>query len=254
MQVPDLDNIIHPENQFHLLKIHSLCDSSPIVHDRCRGTPTMSTILSSSLKGASYLIFVQVFSRAITFVVNQLLLRLLSPELLGISAQLELYSITVLFFARESIRVACQRQTGSPQAAVNVACLAVVVGAPLAALLAALYSSVQASGVAYFSQALVLYAVACVIELLAEPAFVASQLSLNFGVKASAETLATVSRCFGTCAVALWANRTGDNLGALPFAAGQLAYAVVLLAVFAVRATPLVSSGAYSLLPRRIEK
>ena len=218
------------------------------------GTANMSTILSTSLKGASYLIFVQIFSRAITFVVNQLLLRLLSPELLGISAQLELYSITVLYFARESIRVACQRQTSNPQAVVNVAHLAVAFGAPLAALLASLYSSVEGSGVPYFAEALRLYAVACVIELLAEPAFVASQRSLNFSVRASAETLATVSRCFGTCGVALWANRTGGSLGALPFAIGQLAYAVVLLAVYAVQATPIASSAAYSLLPRRIKE
>jgi hypothetical protein len=218
------------------------------------GTANMSTILSTSLKGASYLIFVQIFSRAITFVVNQLLLRLLSPELLGISAQLELYSITVLYFARESIRVACQRQTSNPQAVVNVAHLAVAFGAPLAALLASLYSRVEESGVPYFAEALRLYAVACVIELLAEPAFVASQRSLNFSVRASAETLATVSRCFGTCGVALWANRTGGSLGALPFAIGQLAYAVVLLAVYAVQATPIASSAAYSLLPRRIKE
>jgi hypothetical protein len=214
----------------------------------------MSTVLSTSLKGASYLISVQVFSRAITFVVNQLLLRLLSPELLGISAQLELYSITVLYFARESIRVACQRQASNPQAVVNVACLAVIFGAPLAVLLASIYSSVEGYGVAYFSDALKLYAVACVIELFAEPAFVTSQRNLQSSVRASAEMLATISRCFGTCAVAVWANRNGASLGALPFAVGQLSYAVTLLAVYAVQTAPLASSAAYSLFPRRIEK
>jgi oligosaccharide translocation protein RFT1 len=214
----------------------------------------MSTILSTSLKGASYLIFVQVFTRAITFVVNQLLLRLLSPELLGISAQLELYSITVLYFSRESIRVACQRQTSNPQAVVNVAYLTVVFGIPLSVLLASLYSSVQGYGVAYFSEALALYTAACVIELFAEPAFVTSQQGLHFSVRASAETLATVSRCFSTCAAALWANRSGASLGALPFALGQLSYSLVLLAVYAVQVAPLASSAAYSLLPRRIIK
>jgi hypothetical protein len=213
----------------------------------------MSTILSSSLKGASYLILVQVFSRAITFVVNQLLLRLLSPELLGISAQLELYSITVLYFARESIRVACQRRAGDSQAVVNVAYLAVLFGAPLAALLASLYSRVEGYGIEYFSEALVLYAVACVIELFAEPAFVASQQSMQISVRATAEMLATISRCFGTCAVAVWANRSGSSIGALPFAVGQLAYALVLVAVYAVQATPLATAASYSLWPRRMK-
>src|SRR3954470_10544401 len=76
-----------------------------------RETHLMSTsALSASAKGATFLILLQVLSRAFTFIVNQVLLRYLSPELLGLSTQLELYSISVLFFSREHIRVAVQRQ------------------------------------------------------------------------------------------------------------------------------------------------
>ncbi|KAL3424362.1 oligosaccharide translocation protein rft1 [Phlyctema vagabunda] len=71
--------------------------------------PVLSS--SSSVQGASLLIALQFGSRALTFIVNQVLLRFLSPELLGIATQLEVYSISVLFFARESLRVALQRQT-----------------------------------------------------------------------------------------------------------------------------------------------
>jgi hypothetical protein len=214
----------------------------------------MSTLLTRSVKGASYLILSQIFSRAVTFVVNQFLLRLLSPELLGISAQLELYSITVLYFSRESIRIACQRQASNPQAVVNEAYLAVIFGIPLSLFLASLYSSVGVYGVAYFPEALKLYSLGCIIELFAEPAFVTSQQSLHTSIRASAETLATVSRCFVTCAAAVWANRSGASLGALPFALGQLAYSLILLAVYSLQVTPLASSGAYSLLPRRVIK
>ncbi|KAH0538484.1 hypothetical protein FGG08_004933 [Glutinoglossum americanum] len=70
-----------------------------------------STLLSTSAQGATFLILLQILSRLLTFGVNQLLLRYLSPELLGISTQLELYLISVLYFSRESIRVALQRQT-----------------------------------------------------------------------------------------------------------------------------------------------
>lgn len=62
------------------------------------------------VRGASLLILLQVVSRAITFIANQVLLRFLTAQLLGISTQLEVYYLSVLFFARESLRVAIQRQ------------------------------------------------------------------------------------------------------------------------------------------------
>ncbi|RYP61154.1 hypothetical protein DL769_007836 [Monosporascus sp. CRB-8-3] len=67
----------------------------------------------SAIRGASLLIVLQVASRAVTFVANQLLLRFLTAQLLGVSTQLEVYYLSVLFFARESLRVAIQRQGSS---------------------------------------------------------------------------------------------------------------------------------------------
>ena len=64
----------------------------------------------SMLKGASLLIVLQLLSRLLTFFANQLLLRYMTAPLLGISAQFEVYYLSVLFFARESLRVAIQRQ------------------------------------------------------------------------------------------------------------------------------------------------
>ncbi|KAI9859047.1 MAG: Oligosaccharide translocation protein rft1 [Trichoglossum hirsutum] len=79
---------------------------------KCDESPERS-LLSTSAQGATFLILLQIGSRALTFGVNQLLLRYLSPEHLGISTQLELYLISVLYFARESLRVALQRQAWS---------------------------------------------------------------------------------------------------------------------------------------------
>ncbi|KAL1845230.1 hypothetical protein VTK73DRAFT_835 [Phialemonium thermophilum] len=71
-----------------------------------------SSTSGQAVRGASLLILLQVASRAVTFVANQLLLRFLTARTLGVSAQLEAYYLTVLFFARESLRVAIQRQAG----------------------------------------------------------------------------------------------------------------------------------------------
>lgn len=210
------------------------------------------SILSASAKGATFLILLQVGSRALTFAVNQILLRFLSPELLGVSAQLELYSISVLYFARESLRVALQRQAHGVQTVVNLSYLAIVLGVPLIYALAILWLQTEIPPVPYFVDALSLYCFATFIELLTEPAFVAVQHGMLYKVRASAETAATILRCLGTCGSAIWASRTGMDIGVLPFAIGQLAYALALLVVYAIRMWPVSVKEQFSLWPRRM--
>ena len=205
---------------------------------------TQTSLLGSSARGASYLILVQIVSRGLTFVVNQVLLRFLSPELLGAASQLELFAVSVLYFARESLRVALQRsQPGdhgsSPesadQAVANLAYVAVVLGQPLAAFFAWLYlrtADPAALHLSYTRESLLVYALACSVELLAEPAFAVAQRRLLYGLRARAETAATITRCLLTCGIAAWASTRGLDLGTLPFAAGQMAFALALNAVY----------------------
>lgn len=209
-------------------------------------------MLSASAKGATFLILLQVGSRALTFAVNQVLLRFLSPELLGVSAQLELFSISVLYFARESLRVALQRQAHGTQAVVNLSYLAVFFGIPLIYGLALLWLSSDIPAVPYFVDALSLYCLATFVELLTEPAFSAVQQKLLYKIRASAESAATLLRCFGTCGSAILANRYGVDIGVLPFAVGQLAYALALLAVYTYKMWPVTRIARFSLLPKQI--
>ncbi|KAI4139309.1 MAG: hypothetical protein L6R39_006356, partial [Caloplaca ligustica] len=244
--------------------------------------PTSSSILTKSTKGASYLILVQIASRALTFVVNQTLLRFLSPELLGISAQLELYSISVLFFARESLRVALQRQNDEDpaeptqaenikprksnppynkqnrkiQEVVNISYIAIALGLPLALMFAALYirnADQLVLETPAINASVKLYGLATILELLSEPCFAVGQQQMLFGTRALAETLATFTRCLLTCGTAAWASETEAALGALPFAVGQCGYAVVLNIVYLTRLRPSTSGASYSLLIRPIQ-
>jgi len=211
-----------------------------------------NSILSASAKGATFLILLQVASRALTFAVNQVLLRFLSPELLGVSAQLELFSISVLYFARESLRVALQRQAHGTQAVVNLSYLAVFFGTPLAYLLALLWMRSDTPNVPYFMEALVVYCLATFLELLSEPAFSAVQQKLLYKVRASAESSATLLRCVGTCGSAILASRAGLDIGVLPFAIGQLAYALALLVVYSYKTWPVAKTDGFSLFPERV--
>lgn len=79
--------------------------------DDASGKNKNNDLLANSIQGATVLVLLQVGARGLTFAVNQVLLRQMSPEILAVSTQLELYLISTLYFARESLRVALQRQT-----------------------------------------------------------------------------------------------------------------------------------------------
>ncbi|KAF6827825.1 oligosaccharide translocation protein RFT1 [Colletotrichum musicola] len=224
------------------------------------------------VRGASLLIILQIGSRAVTFIANQLLLRFLTAQLLGVSTQLEVYYLSVLFFARESLRVAVQRQETRPgpdkrhedskalvrresQAIINLGYLAVFLGCVVAFSFAWLYLSSAdpvTRNTPNFLLALRLYAIAAVLELLSEPCFILMQTRLQFRTRASAESIATFIRCILTFATALWASSAGTDFGVLPFAVGQLAYGASLLLIYSWAGSQISSSDGFSLLPRTV--
>lgn len=228
------------------------------------------------VRGASLLILLQVVSRAITFIANQVLLRFLTAQLLGISTQLEVYYLSVLFFARESLRVAIQRQGSirqdatsqgkekarkrsqheeETQAVVNLSYISIALGILVAALLGSMYlKSVPLTTVAetpYFVPSVYVYAAASILELLSEPAFVVMQIRLQFAARARAEGLATFAKCAVTLASAVWAARQRVELGVLPFALGQVAFGLGLLGSYTLQHYMTANEG-FSLLPKRL--
>lgn len=223
--------------------------------------PAASNDETAAVTGASLMIGLSVGSRAVTFIANQLLLRYLTANILGISAQLEVYYMTVLFFARESFRVAIQRQGGSAngkanyQAVVNLGYLSVFLGSFLSLGLGHLYASSVNEATrqtAYFPEALRIYGLASMIELLSEPIFVLMQIRLQYGTRATAESISTFLRCTTTFAMAVSAHHSDKDLGVLPFALGQLIYGLALLLVYLWAGLGVTSDGSFSLLPRKI--
>lgn len=244
----------------------------------------------SMLRGASLLIVLQLVSRLATFAANQLLLRFLTARLLGLSAQLEVYYLSVLFFARESLRVAIQRQgpssapsssassssaqddkqasisSSSPaaresQAVVNLGYLSIPLGALVSVALGWMYlgwasapGTGDGSATPWLSASVKLYGLAAMVELLSEPCFVLMQVRLRFGTRAAAESVATFLRCAVVFGTVVWSSSssssTGVDTGVLPFALGQLVYGASLLAVYVFSASRLASEVGFSLLPR----
>lgn len=245
-------------------------------------TKSQQSLLSKSAAGATLLILLQIGSRALTFAVNQVLLRYLSPELLGISTQLEVYSISVLLFSREALRVAIQRQTDAAedetdgtvsgneghskkssaadktQAVVNLAYISICSGILFALGLAWTYlRSLQSTQAVlktpYFHDALLFYGCASILELMAEPSFVVVQQKSQYKIRASAESTATILRCLVTCGSAIVASRRGVNVGVLPFALGQGVYGLVLPVIYYWNVQTIASHDGFSLFPRPIQ-
>lgn len=248
--------------------------------------PTGKSLFSTHAGGASLLIVLQAGSRALTFIFNQLLLRYLSPELLAVSTQLEVYSITVLFFSRESLRVAIQRQTdisddqpnakynehlsaqdnyiesrttaGKSQTIVNLSYISIAFGLVFTLLFGWFYvhkvGKMDVLETPYFHQSLKLYGGATILELLAEPCFVVVQQKSAFRIRAAAESIATVLRCLVTCAIAVWASHHQKELGVMPFAIGQGVYAISISLVYISSVWNIALQNRFSLMIRPISR
>ncbi|KAH9477026.1 Oligosaccharide translocation protein RFT1 [Psilocybe cubensis] len=203
---------------------------------------------SSSL--VSSLMALQLLSRGATFLLNQALFRLASPAAFGAaSIQLELLLGTILFLSREGVRGALLRRGNAsnkekikrtdPSTTMNLAFLPLIAGIPLALFTTLLYTTYTASqeirAQPHFKTAVALYAGAAVVELLSEPFYNVAMTELKTGVRLRAEGLGITAKSITTFLVLFYDATTGSGSLALPaFAFGQLAYALVLLGVYAV--------------------
>jgi oligosaccharide translocation protein RFT1 len=220
----------------------------------------------SAARGTSYLILIQVVSRVLTFASNQLVLRRLSPEVFGVATQLELYYITVLFFSRECLRAAIQREplagssadvsekinspskndkqgseqerehaqdvSRSSQTVVNMSYLAIALGVLLSGFLGICYHSLattETASVPFFYQSVQLVGFSCIIELGTEPFFAVVLQRMLYKERAAVEMTAAFARSLVTCGFTIWASWKGWYTGVLPFGLGYLAFACALL-------------------------
>lgn len=209
--------------------------------------------VSASAKGATFLILLQVISRAITFALNQILLRFLSPELLGASVQLEVFKIGVQYFSREALRVAAERRSdGGVQASINLSYLAIMACLPIGAGFAQWYLAVSYVDVPYFADALRLNQLAAFLELCMEPAFTAVQHNLLYRARAAAEGASVILKTLTVFGLFFWAQRQGLQLGVLPFSVGELVNSITLTTVYWLWSAPVARQKSFSLFPQKI--
>lgn len=144
-----------------------------------------SRLLTRSLGSARSLIGLQLISRLVTFILNQGLVRLASPQAYGtVAVQFELLMSTILFLSREGVRNSLlrvwpqQTNVDKPSTAISVAQCANLAALPfffglpttlVTITLYAFFASEATRSQPHFYLALFSYAIAAVAELLSEP-------------------------------------------------------------------------------------
>lgn len=237
-----------------------------------------NAVVASSASGTTFLILIQVASRGFTFAANQLVLRRLLPATLGIATQLELLSTSVLFFSRESVRIAIQRQpvnsisqgndpkaprsassgriqSVETQTVVNISYLSILLGIPLSLAMGELYAHFAAEEVSrrpYFLTSVAITALSACLELCAEPFFAVVQQRMLYRTRAVAETSAAFVKSVMICIAYIWAAKVGFDVGVLPYALGFLGYSLALVGVYAIAMLDSTKGDSYSIFVSRI--
>lgn len=206
----------------------------------------------------------QLFTRVITFLLNQLLIRYISPTVFGTASYLEFLVSSILFFSREGARLAIQRTKlpiedkrdtsryshhsarGAVQSIINFGYVPLLVGIPVSVLVFYLQfkndnfqmSIVQ---VPYGGVCIGLCLLLVFMELAMEPFYAVNQFELQLKQRSINESAAVFSRCivtfvaiFVTKRLASPSNIDSQGLAVIAFNLGQLAYSAVLFLFYFV--------------------
>ncbi|XP_040889161.1 protein RFT1 homolog isoform X2 [Toxotes jaculatrix] len=196
-------------------------------------------VLKNASTLASYNVLLQVMFRVLTFLLNAFTLRFVSKELIGVvNVRLTLLYSTLVFLSREAFRRAClsggSGTSHSWRQVINLLWLTLPLGVLWAALLVCVWLWLleipDPQTVPYYGPAVVLFALAGVQELLAEPLWVLAQAHMFVRLKVVAESLAMIAKCSITVVLVVLAREWGLYI----FSAAHLVYTGFLVLCYAV--------------------
>ncbi|CCK71205.1 glycolipid translocation protein KNAG_0G01470 [Huiozyma naganishii CBS 8797] len=182
-------------------------------------------ILALSTKGATFLMFGQLFTKLVSFALNSVLIRHLSPRIFGITSFLEFILGTTLFFSREAMRLSILRISSTHnndgddgngvgddrnkwenrdadrtvlQTAVNFSHVAMYIGIPLSLILTTWqYRNINEYFVQlpHFTMSICIIWAACILELMCEPFLVVTQIAMDYAKRSKLESIAVTMGC-----------------------------------------------------------
>jgi oligosaccharide translocation protein RFT1 len=138
---------------------------------------------------------------------------------------------------------------------VNISYLPILIGVPFVYLLGRTYLHATSGSLLdgqFFAEGVMITGISVVIELASEPAFAVIQQRMLFRRRAAIETVSAFVKGILSCAVALFLASRNITPGVLPFAIGQLGFALTLLIRYNTSAHRVATEAGFSLLPRSL--
>jgi len=203
-----------------------------------------SSVGQTSVRAAGLNMVTQVFFRLITFAMNAFVLRHISRDVLGlINVRLNLLDDTIMFLSKECFRLACLSHTTGRegwQKMINLMWLSLPLAACVATGLSWVWASLLPSPEPYlmsqYTKAVWIVGASGVLQMLAEPPWVAAQLMLLVRLRVVLDTVWVLTRVVVLClavtytpdsVVEVWA--WGHALAALLYVLGHyLAFYLIL--------------------------
>lgn len=211
-----------------------------------KGASVIKGILSLSLLG--------LFSKLVTFTLNNILLRYVAPETLGlVGVKLELVFAAIGFLGRETSRLVAyegkteeRTKVNQRQESINVSYVSILLTGSLC-ILAYLYASwTPTESKVLLKGPLQLYLAATFFESLVEPVYVLQRNQMQFSQRSLIESTALFVKSAVTFGGIVGAKVEGQHSQLLVYGTSQLSYAMALLFGY------VFSNGLYSWpLPHR---
>lgn len=205
--------------------------------DRNKMADEKETLVGSTVRSASYNVIVQVTFRILTFVMNGILLRYTTKDMIGVvNVRLMLLNQTIVFVAREAFRKACLSKSTDRRWTQVINLLWCVF--PLGVVLSVILSYVwlyyleipDPVKIANYPLAVLVFAASGSIELLSEQLWVVAQAFVFLRLKVVIEGIANFARCVITLGLVVFV----PDLGIIAFCIAQTAFSVLVMVLYYV--------------------
>ena len=192
-------------------------------------------VLASAASATSYTMAIQLTFRLLTFVLNSIMVRYISRDLLGVvNVRLPLLYTTILFLTNEAFYRAClsSKRTNCWPQIVNVVWLTVPLGAFYAVLFGVVWTQYlerpDPQVVQNYDLAVFCFCLSAVLETLMQPLFVIGQIMLFVKIKAIIDGICLAVRCTVTAILVV----NYPHWGIIPFFVMQLVYSALMASLY----------------------
>lgn len=198
-----------------------------------------------------YLVYLQLFSRLITFAFNNLIVRFVEPFVLGLAAvKMELILSTILFISREGIKISLSRynyhrelesskvkqlNSNRLQKFINLASMSIVLAIPISCCILWIYLGFISDEISdspqmltRYKQTVFLYILSCFFELSVESINMLTVSEGKFKERSLIEAACIIMKTFSILLATIFWFRNNGTEGILAFGIGQVVYSTSL--------------------------